>query len=298
MIVVLVALEVERQEVRRRLLDVRVERHEAGTHFDMGVVRGRDGRSARIALALAGRGSSAAGVIAERAISRYQPRAVLFVGVAGGLRDWLALGDVVVATKIYAYHGGRSEDAGFRAYPQAWNIPHEIDQAARHLALGDDWFPEPQRRPRVHFEPVAVGEVVVNGRDAPEIELLHKTYADAVAVEMESAGAAHAGHVNRTVPTAAIRGISDHAGGRKDHTDAEGWQPVAAANAATFALALALELDLDDDSGTPASTGPADPGGTAGPRYTVTSHGENSPAIQQNKTTTGDIHLDYRRGAS
>ncbi|WBB47292.1 5'-methylthioadenosine/S-adenosylhomocysteine nucleosidase [Verrucosispora sp. WMMA2044] len=289
MIVVLVALEVERSEIRKRLHDTHLERHPAGTHFDVGTLTRPDGGPpTRVALALVGQGNPAAGVIAERAINHYKPAAVLFVGVAGGLRDWLALGDVVVATKVYAYQGGRSEDGAFRAYPQAWPMPYELEQVARHLALDEDWADGLDRTPRVHFEPIAAGEVVVNGRETPEAHRLRQHYADAVAVEMESAGAAHAGHVNHAVPTATVRGISDHAGGHKDQTDAEGWQPRAAAHAAAFALALAARIDHHGASA-PATRESADSS-----RYTISTSGPQSPVIGTGGTIRGGVHLDYR----
>lgn len=287
MILVLVALKVERQEVRRRLFGLRVEQHPAGTHFDVGTFR-----DTRVALALSGRGNHAAATIAERAISNYHPDAVLFVGVAGGLRDWVELGDVVVATKVYAYHGGRSEDGGFHAHPQAWPIPYEIDQIARHLVLDGRWAPEAERQPRVHFEPIAAGEVVINGREVTEVKRLRHFYADAIAVDMESAGAALAGHFNRSVPTAAVRSISDHAAGHKDRTDADGWQQTAAANAAMFALALAAKLDSHGDStdSSAASTGRSS--------NTATTSGPNSPIIGQGGTITDGVFMDYRQGES
>ncbi|MFY1699904.1 MULTISPECIES: 5'-methylthioadenosine/S-adenosylhomocysteine nucleosidase [unclassified Solwaraspora] len=290
MIVVLVALEVERQEVRKRLRNLKTELHPAGTHFEVGTVGDAPGRSARIALALADRGNPAASLIAERAINHYKPAAVLFVGVAGGLRDWLALGDVVVATKVYGYHAGRSEETGFRSYPQAWPIPHEIDQAARHLANEGRWNTDQQHRARVHFEPIAAGEVVVNGQDVPEADLLHRHYADAVAVDMESAGVAHAGHVNRAVPTATIRGISDHASG-KDRTDAEGWQPVAAAHAAMFALTLAARLDPGDRAADDPPVASTADGGDR--RNVARTTGRNSPVVGQGGTIQGGVTFSY-----
>jgi adenosylhomocysteine nucleosidase len=278
MIVVLVALEVERREVRKKLKNLRTEPHPAGTRFDRGRYEGTE-----VALALVGRGSAAAAAIAERAIGHYRPAAVIFTGVAGGLRNWLRLGDVVVATKVYAPPAGRSEDAGFRAYPQSWNLAHEVEQVARHLALDRQWGT------RIHFEPIAVGEVVLNGREAPEARRLHEHFADAIAVEMESAGAALAAHVNRSVPVAAVRGISDHADGSKDHSDGEGWQEAAAANAAAFALELAHSLDA------PADRVP-DEQQKAG--NTVTNSGANSPIVATGGTITGDVSFDYGRGES
>ena len=44
---------------------------------------------------------------------------MLLVGVAGGLKAGAELGDVVVATRIHAYHSGREETTGFRPRPKS-----------------------------------------------------------------------------------------------------------------------------------------------------------------------------------
>jgi septal ring factor EnvC (AmiA/AmiB activator) len=55
---------------------------------------------------------------------------------------------------------------------------------------------------------------------------------------MESAGMAHAAYLNQSLPSIAVRGISDTASGDKEETDKAGWQQRAARNAAAFAAAL------------------------------------------------------------
>ncbi|WP_328647136.1 5'-methylthioadenosine/S-adenosylhomocysteine nucleosidase [Amycolatopsis sp. NBC_00348] len=247
-IVVLTALEVEYKAVRALLTERRVETHQSGTRFEVG--RPPHGRGSAV-LALTGQGNQAAAIIAERAIATFAPQALLFVGVAGALHDDLEPGDVVVATKVYGYHGGKDEDSGFRARPQAWEIPYELDQIARHVAREEDWAthlpatPEHQP-PAVHFRPIAAGEVVLNSRTTPLAEQLRAHYDDAAAIEMESAGVAKAGHLNRSLPVVAVRGISDKADGHKHIADKAGWQPIAAAHAAAFAFALAAELPAAD----------------------------------------------------
>jgi nucleoside phosphorylase/tetratricopeptide (TPR) repeat protein len=241
-IVVLTALELEHRSIRQWLGQCRRVDHPSGTVFEVG--RPPRGRG-RIALAVTGEGNTAAAVLAERAIALFRPRALMFVGVAGALRDDIELGDVVVATKVYAYHGGAMQPDGFRARPRSWEAPHQLDQLARLVSRSDAWtalLPAEAGRPRVHFRPIAAGEVLLNARDDPLSAQLRHTYGDAVAIEMESAGMAQAAHLNGALPVLTVRGISDKADGHKHAADGDGWQPAAAGHAAAFALAVVAEL--------------------------------------------------------
>src|SRR5690606_24746965 len=120
-IVVLTALDVEYEAVRRLLERPQPHTHPQGTRFEVGLLAG--GR-ARIALGLVGKGNQPAAVLAERAVNEFSPAALLFVGVAGALHSDIAIGDVVVATHIYAFHGGTSEDDGFKSRPRVWEVSH------------------------------------------------------------------------------------------------------------------------------------------------------------------------------
>lgn len=257
LVVILTALNLEYKAVRDQLTDLRVRRHPAGTRFEVGRI---DQSDCRVALGLVGKGNHPAAVLAERAMAEFSPAAVLFVGVAGGLWPNVRLGDVIVASKIYAYHGGTSEDDGLKARPKAWEIPHEADQIAHHVARSTVW-----RRglpvgatPQVHFGPIAAGEVVQDSGISDQARWIRQHYNDAVAIEMEAAGVAQAGHLNRALPVVVVRGISDHADGSKAATDGQDWQPKAARHAAAFATALAQELIIDG----PASRGGADRDGS------------------------------------
>ena len=243
-IVILTALNVEHAAVREYLSTPRRLDHPAGTVFEIGRVPGGHGT---IALGITGVGNTAAAVLAERAIATFRPRALMFVGIAGALREDVALGDVVVATKVYAYHSGEERQDGFRARPRSWEISHQLDQAARRIGAAGTWTrlleADPARRvPSVHFSPVAAGEVVLKSRDGPLAGRLRHIYGDAVAIEMESAGAALAAHLNDRLPVISIRGISDRADAAKRAADRQGWQQIAAANAAAFAVAVAADL--------------------------------------------------------
>lgn len=243
-VVVLTALDVEYAAVRRHLNDIELRRHPTGTRFEAGAVEGAD---CVIALGLTGAGNTSAAVLAERAIDTFAPVAVLYVGVAGALWDSTALGDVVVASRVYAYHGGTSEDDGLKSRPRGWETPHSVLQLAHHLARTGDW----ERRltgtaPKVHFRPIAAGEIVQNSRISREAQWIRDHYNDATAIEMEAAGVAQAGHLNST-PFAIVRGISDRADGQKTTANDGVWQPIAAANAAAFATELAAALADETD---------------------------------------------------
>ena len=249
-VVMLTALPLEYRAVRQLLQQLRTCLHPAGTLFEVGRLPGVAGV---VALAQSGEGNVSAAVIAERAIAAFRPRALLCAGIAGGLRDDISLGDVVVATKIYALHSGREHDRGFLPRPRSWHASHHLQQLAQHLAVTGTWtrlisrYPDgpeglapPGIRPAiVHFKPVASGEVVLTGSATSLTALLRHTYDDAVAVEMESAGTAQAAHLNLALPTLCVRGISDHADARKHVADSAGWQHVAAQRAAAFALSIA-----------------------------------------------------------
>ncbi|MFD0314767.1 phosphorylase family protein [Streptomyces flavalbus] len=227
-VVVLTALGLEFQAVREHLSDVEVREHQH-TLFDVGRVSGLPWR---VALAEIGEGTSGAATHTERAIARFRPAAVFFVGVAGGLRGKVALGDVVVASKVYLHHGGKETDAGLRARPRAWEVDHALEQRVRRAVRADA---------HTHFKPVVSGDVVLDTRRSPLTELIERTYDDAVAIDMESAGMAQAARLNG-VPWLAVRGVSDPADGSKKDTDAKGWQPVAAQRAAAVAVRVLREL--------------------------------------------------------
>jgi adenosylhomocysteine nucleosidase len=239
-VVVLTALDLEYQAVRRHLTDVRPATH-AGTRFEIGSLR-RTGH--RVAIALVGKGNHAAAALTNRAVEVFDPVAVVLTGVAGALYPGIELGDLVVATHIYAYHGGTSLDTGMSARPRVWETAHSAIQIAQHLKMSGEWtryLPAATNAPRVHFAPVAAGEVVQDSTISTHAQWVREHYNDALAIEMEAAGVAQAGHLSGA-PIVVVRGISDRADGTKEVTDRALWQERAVTSAAAFAAALAAAL--------------------------------------------------------
>ena len=130
-VLALTALDLEYQAVSAHLTELRRHPHPAGTLFETGYLPGGE---IEIVLALTGAGNTGAAVLAEWAMSTFGPQALLFVGVAGALTDDIKLGDVVVATRVYAYHGGKEADGGVLTRPRAWDASHELEQRAHHIA--------------------------------------------------------------------------------------------------------------------------------------------------------------------
>lgn len=251
-VVVLTALQVEYRAVRSHVQN-RVRRsHPRGTQFEVGVLPGAGGR---VAIAQLGQGNIDAALAVGHTVELFRPDAILFVGIAGALHDDLQIGDVIVATKVYAYQGGMETDAGLLARPGAHDADHELLQLAQMAAQDHHDLPQ---APPVHFRAVAAGDVVLNSRKRPLAKQLASHYNDAGAIEMESAGMARACHVCR-VPALVVRGISDRADGEKETVDAGGSQPLAARNAADFAVAVIRDYlsQPHQASATPAGQSPA-----------------------------------------
>ncbi|MEU7717786.1 5'-methylthioadenosine/S-adenosylhomocysteine nucleosidase [Streptomyces tibetensis] len=295
-VVILTALNLEYQAVRQRLADLQVHRHERGTRFEVGTVRGT---SCRVALGLANKGNHSAAVIAERAIQEFSPLAVVFVGVAGALWDATRLGDVVMASHVYAYHGGTSEDDGLKARPRAWEAPHGISQVASHLARLGDWAdptPGHQDGPQVRFGAIAAGEIVQNSRLSAEAKWIRQHYNDALAIEMEAAGVAQAGHLSGA-PVAIIRGISDRADGTKSSSEDRRWQPRAAANAAAFAVRLAVELMREQEGAAMPQDGRTPSADRFGRNVSNTVH-NSTVGIMAGSVTGSSVHMNAAPKAS
>jgi nucleoside phosphorylase/WD40 repeat protein len=242
-VVVLTALGLEYDAVHPYLADPREHVDADGTRYAVGVLRGG---ACRVALAVMGPGNVAAAALTGRAIEEFRPHALFLVGIAGGLEADIGLGDVVVATHVYAYQGARAEPSGTRVRPKGWPLAHRLEQIARGVARTGDWTASLGEGggggARVHFKPLVSGDVVLDTRTGPIAETIFQNFSDAIAIDMESVGVAEAALRKDFYRAVTIRGVSDAAGGHKRHTDADGWQPRAAVHAAAFAVTMAERI--------------------------------------------------------
>lgn len=235
-ILIVTALPVESQAVRSLFEEWNSEMGEYGTVYEVASYR----KNAIVVLET-GAGNVNAAIEVERAIARYDARYLLFVGVAGGLKD-VKIGDVVASTKIYGYESGKSGKQ-FLARPTMGEASYSMVQLAR-LAERGGWFRTPldgDAKPRVWVGPIVSGEKVLVSLNASEVKLIRDRYSDALAVEMEGYGVLRVGYSRETVRMIVIRGISDLLEG-KTKSDATGSQDMAARHAAKFAFAILAQL--------------------------------------------------------
>jgi len=249
--VILTALGVETTAVLRHLSDVSTETV-SGTKFIKGQFEGWD-----IAVVEAGAGNPSAAAITTRACDYYKPKVALLIGVAGGMKD-VAIGHVVVATKVYGYESGKDKAGGFQPRPDLLRSDHELEQSARIDRQLNHWRARlnPQLshdNPHLHVGPIAAGEKVVASNRASTAKFLRKEYSDALAVEMEGRGFLEGVHISHPVQGCVIRGISDLLSG-KANADQNGSQERAADAASAVAFQLLSGLGNSHASAAPHTT--------------------------------------------
>lgn len=246
--VILTAIRVEYQAVRSHLTDVAMRQHLQGTVYEQGNFTPPTGQPWKVLLVKVSMGNANAALEAERAISFFKPWVALFVGVAGGIKD-VKLGDVVAATKIYGYESGKDGET-FLPRPSLGESSYRLQQLADYLGGNQEqiqtWLGRVKGlpdglRPSVFVAPMAAGEKVVASTNSPAFKLLRAAYSDAVAVEMEGRGFFQTSFTYPDVLSMVVRGISDVIDGKAE-SDAAGYQAVAAATAAAFAIELLSNL--------------------------------------------------------
>ncbi|ATL87254.1 hypothetical protein DNK48_07665 [Streptomyces malaysiensis subsp. malaysiensis] len=249
-VVVLTALEVEYRAVRAHLEDPRPVRAERGALFELGVFR--DGSAERtVAIHMTGPGNPGAAASVERAAALFAPRALLFVGVAGGVKD-VALGDVVAADAVYDYETGKDTESGFLPRQKTHQSAYGLVQLARLVTVGDAWQRrirpgDDAPRPNAHVKPLAAGgRVVAHHRSDVGLRLTAGA-GDALAVDMEGFGFLAGAYLNQQLDALVIRGISDLLGDKGEAHD-ERWQPVASRHAAAFAFELIGRMPVAADA--------------------------------------------------
>lgn len=189
-----------------------------------------------------GPGNEVAGSVTAEVLSRFEPDLMLFIGIAGTLRD-AQIGDLIIPPKVYSYEYTK-DGKTIRTRPQACSPGSGALEQARYLSKQDDWQPRSMTSnsriiPRVYFKPIASGSKVLDSKKADLYQMLRNTFNDAIGIDMESYGflSEVQRHSETLVNGLVIRAVSDHLDD-KAKADAAGGQQQASANAAAFIIAL------------------------------------------------------------
>lgn len=259
--VILTALPVEYLAVRTHLSSLQEEMHPQGTIYERGTFAANS-QTWEVGIAEVGAGNAGAAVEAERAIAHFKPDVLLFIGIAGGIKD-VAIGDVIAATKVYGYESGKVESQFFPR-PTVGQSTYAFVQRAKSEARKGEWlqriFNGLESQPRVFVAPIAAGEKVIASRESDLYQFLRRSYNDAIAVEMEGFGFLSAAFAYPNIQSIVIRGISDliedkNAVDPKEGTEEER-QGRASQNASAFAFELLAKLQIQS-SQQPASSKPS-----------------------------------------
>lgn len=252
-VLVVTALPIEIQAVRAHVKPLTSILGRSGTIYECGQFSGV-GEDWLVVVAESTAGTHPAqGIVTNAHIDFDAFELVAFVGVAGSRKKDAPIGSVVASSVVYYAHSGKYDQKhGFTYRPRTFPIfPRLVSVAVKvgrdrnwftrviaplHVALpGKDDYPQPFP-PNALVAPIISVEAV-SADPGSELEAqitLHN--GDAVAVEMEGYGAAHAAYQEQT-PYIVVRGISDNRGDKTPESD-EINQPVAAAHAAAFAFEL------------------------------------------------------------
>ena len=220
-----------------------------GLPFWRGRIAGRDA-----VFVESGAGKVNAAIATALLLDRFDCRALLLCGVAGGLDPALGVGDVVVGIGNTQHDYGVLKEDSFLTiqpgsrpslgedptpgYPLAGPLAARLREALTGLVL--EPLPETvgagRRTPAIHFGTILTGDIFVNSERTRQ--RLHAEF-KAQAVEMEGGAVAQVAHRwGADIPVVNVRCLSDLAGA-ESHLDFRAFLAVAARYASQVAHRLA-----------------------------------------------------------
>jgi adenosylhomocysteine nucleosidase len=216
-------------------------------HFTEGILNGK-----HVVIAPTGIGKVNAAITATLMLEHFQPREIIFTGIAGALNPQLSPGDLVIGTRV-AYHdyGAIVPDSMVRKPTrnpftlQENPLYFTCDSAlvakagmiSKKVGLEEIYRDSTKYKPRIITGTIVTGDVFVSSEQAAN-NLQQQLQADAT--EMEGAAIAQVCWQQK-IPFIVIRSMSDKANNRA-HMDITSFYQKAARNSANFVMAILEKL--------------------------------------------------------
>jgi len=192
-----------------QLIKSKMTKKKESVHAQIAVTTGKF-KGVEIALAQSGIGKVNATICTQMMIDLFDPKALIFSGVAGGLLPNMQACDIIVASHVVQY------DMDLTAFGRRHGevpgrdrlIECNPDLVAKATRAFDTAFEGKKGAPNLMLGTVASGDRFV--QDKNTLRWLQREFA-ALATEMEGAAFGHTCHLN-DLPFVVIRSLSDGAG--------------------------------------------------------------------------------------
>lgn len=216
-------------------------------HFIKGMLHGKS-----VVLAQTGIGKVNAAITTTLMIEHFNPREIIFSGIAGGVDTTLTAGDIVIGTQIAHHDFGTVSDSGMVAGPTRniattelnpiyFNCDSNLVKVA--FAAGSKLKLEKIKRENGTFAPSIKKGIIVTGDvfvSSEKVTQRLQNVMHASATEMEGAAIAQTCW-QQDVPFIIIRSLSDKAN-NKARADMMSFLKIAASNAASLVMEIVKTL--------------------------------------------------------
>jgi adenosylhomocysteine nucleosidase len=211
-------------EILKRHPQYRSEQLPGGQQVHRALVPAEGGDLRVVGVQTLDRGPESAGEAYRFVVETFTPSVVLLVGIAGGIRDGIQVGDVVIADEVIYYDPRRETSGGpqrrGRTQPMAPVLLHRVNEFFRRSS-GVLTGPTGERI-RIHRGPIGTGNAVITDAGADILSYLRRFNEKTLAVETEAGGVGQAFYerIDRAGSLRGwltIRGISDLADNNKGH---------------------------------------------------------------------------------
>ncbi|MFI6226287.1 hypothetical protein ACIBCR_03075 [Micromonospora echinospora] len=213
-------------EVLRRAPDHRTERMRGGASVHRATFAAEGGPVRVVATQTLEPGTHSAALAYQQLRRYFRPPLVLLVGIAGGVRADLAVGDVVLSDEVIWYDSRRESAGGPRRRGRIQATAPVLRRRVSDFLVrrGTVVRPQPGQEFHIHRGPIGSGNAVVTDSGSAIRSWLAETH-ETLAVETEAAGLAQAFYEEVDEDDGlrgwmTVRGISDRAdrhGGHADH---------------------------------------------------------------------------------